>query len=95
MVQQADRLLKGIKWFLWNGTVFRAQQSIDELDTNLDLIKETHQTRKLLKPLREPGTHIDDNALYIPNDGIGIAMAKKLRRALWSFWSTKSSAIVW
>ena len=69
LAQEIDRQLERMKWFLWNGNVLRAQQTLDELEADLDMIEEENQPGKLLKALGEFETYIANNARFIPNYG--------------------------
>ena len=76
--------IESIKWYLWHGNVFEAQQEIelledlsygdygeiDELDedTELDLEREISPL-KLLKKVEEFQSYIEKNANLIPNYG--------------------------
>ena len=69
IAQQVDTQLERIKWFLWNGNVFRALQTMEELDVDADLIEEAQSSRKFLKALGEFDHYIAANAQFIPNYG--------------------------
>ncbi len=82
-----EKLLKrieSIKWYLWHGNVFEAQQEIealedlsygdyeeiDELDEDIDLDLELEiSPLKLLKKVEEFQSYIEKNANLIPNYG--------------------------
>jgi len=59
--------LQRVKWFLWHGNVFRAQQVIDDLAFDHDIENPGPQQRKLVKALAEFATYIRANAGSIPN----------------------------
>ncbi|MBV8886437.1 MAG: ISKra4 family transposase, partial [Chroococcidiopsidaceae cyanobacterium CP_BM_RX_35] len=61
--------LERIKWFLWHGNVFKALQSIQDLEIDLDDGNEDEKQTKLLKTLQEFQTYIENNASFIPNYG--------------------------
>lgn len=61
--------LERIKWFLWHGNVFKALQSIEDLDMDLDDGSENEKQSKLLNTLREFQTYVENNASFIPNYG--------------------------
>lgn len=61
--------LERIKWFLWHGNVFKALQTIGNLDIDLDDGSFNEKQTKLLKALREFQTYIENNASFIPNYG--------------------------
>lgn len=69
IAQQVDTQLERIKWFLWNGNVLRALQTMEELDVDVDLIEEDQSSRKFLKALGEFDHYILANAQFIPNYG--------------------------
>ena len=59
--------LQRAKWFLWHGNIFRARQTIDEL--NADLADTGGESGKLTKAVREFGGYLAANASAIPNYG--------------------------
>jgi len=59
--------LQRVKWFLWHGNIFRARQTIDEL--NADLADTAGESGKLTKAVREFGGYLAANASAIPNYG--------------------------
>lgn len=69
IVADVGKQLERIKWFIWHGNVFRALQTIEFLDMDLEVIEETEQQRKLLKALREFNHYIAVNKPFIPNYG--------------------------
>jgi len=69
IAQQVDAQLERIKWFLWNGNVLRAQQTLEEVEADVDLLEGDAQARKFLKAMGEFDTYIANNAALIPNYG--------------------------
>jgi len=61
--------LERLKWLLWHGNVFRAVQTIDDLEVALDSDGVSLEQRKLLKTVTEFGGYIRANATSIPNYG--------------------------
>ncbi len=61
--------LERIKWFLWHDNVFKALQTIENLDLDLDDGSLNEKLTKLLKALQEFQTYIENNASFIPNYG--------------------------
>jgi len=64
--------LDRIKWFLWNGNVFRALQTLDVFEEDLEILKETLASphiAKLLKAIHEFYGYIRANRAFIPNYG--------------------------
>ena len=61
--------LERIKWFLWHGNVFKALQTIQDLDLDLDDGSLDEKQTKLLKTVREFQSYIENNASFIPNYG--------------------------
>jgi hypothetical protein len=66
--QVADELER-LKWLLWHGNVFRALQTVDGLEFDLDMEGAGPEQRKLLKAVTEFGGYIRTNASCIPNYG--------------------------
>ena len=60
--------LQRLKWFLWHGNVFRAQQTVDDLTTDLTTDVGV-ESGKLAKAVREFGGYLAANACAIPNYG--------------------------
>ena len=58
-----------IKWFPWHGNVFRALQTIEGLEVDLELLEERSERQKLLKAALEFGHYIAVNKRFIPNYG--------------------------
>jgi len=61
--------LERIKWFLWHGNVFRALQTVQDLEIDLDVEEPSVSQTKLLKAVREFGGYLTANASCIPNYG--------------------------
>src|SRR5712691_5071417 len=61
--------LERLKWFLWHGNVYRALETIDGLEFDLDLEGAGLEQRKLLKAVVEFGGYIRANGVSIPNYG--------------------------
>ena len=64
-----QKQLERIKWYLWHGNVFRALQTIDSLEMDLEVVENSPEQRKLLKAVREFGHYIAVNKPFIPNYG--------------------------
>ena len=64
----ADQLQR-LKWLLWHGNVFRALQTVGDLEIDLDVEDASPEQTTLLKAVREFGGHIEANAGSIPNYG--------------------------
>jgi hypothetical protein len=63
------RELECLKWLLWHGNVFRALQTVGDLEMDLDVEGAGPEQTKLLKAVREFGGYIDANTGSIPNYG--------------------------
>lgn len=61
--------LESLKWFLWHGNTFRADQILDDLQVDLDAEEPDPEQRKLAKYLTEFAGYIRANADRIPNYG--------------------------
>ncbi|HEX2808348.1 MAG TPA: ISKra4 family transposase, partial [Kineosporiaceae bacterium] len=63
--------LARLKWFCWHGNVFRALQTVEDLDLDLDLDVDGAgpEQRKLCKAVGEFGGYLRANAASIPNYG--------------------------
>ena len=61
--------LERLKWFLWHGNVFRAVQTVQDLEFDLDIENAGLEQRKLLKAVTEFGGYIRANGAWIPNFG--------------------------
>src|SRR6202022_768749 len=67
--QVADELER-LKWFLWHGNVFRALQTVDDLQIDLDNTERpSPEQQKLLKTVTEFGGYLRANSAWIPNYG--------------------------
>jgi len=65
------RELERLKWFLWHGNVYRAEQVVQSVEMDLDVAAALGDriARKLLKAVEEFHTYIENNQGFIPNDG--------------------------
>ena len=61
--------LARLKWLLWHGNVFRALQTVQDLQIALDSEHPSIEQRKLLKAITEFGGYIRANSGWIPNCG--------------------------
>jgi hypothetical protein len=61
--------LESLKWFLWHGNTFRANQVLDDLQIHLDTEESGPEQSKLAKYLIEFAGYIRANADRIPNYG--------------------------
>ena len=66
---EIEKDLKRLKWNLWHGNVRKASQIVKDLEYDLDLEEHSQEQRKLLKAVREFGTYITANRIFIPNYG--------------------------
>ena len=64
----AARLAR-LKWFCWHGNVFRALQTVEDIEFDLDTDDAGPEQRKLLKAVGEFGGYLRANAASIPNYG--------------------------
>ena len=64
----AARLAR-LKWFCWHGNVFRALQTVEDIEFDLDTDDAGPEQRKLLKAVAEFGGYLRANAASIPNYG--------------------------
>ncbi len=70
--------LERLKWLLWHGNVFRALQTIDDIQFDLENIEEPDaKQRKLLKTITEFGGYISANAGHIPRGPFGIRPVRR------------------
>ncbi len=69
LATEVGQSLESLKWFLWHGNVFRALQTIEDLECQLDEGGEeaTFEQVRLVKAVREFDTYIRANADRIPN----------------------------
>ena len=66
----AERDLESIKWRLWHGDVYGAQEVIEDLAWQADAAAEgCTSAKKLAKAVTEFQTYIENNAAFIPNYG--------------------------
>jgi len=62
--------LARLKWLLWHGNVFRALQTIEDLQIDLDNTEHpSPEQQKLLKVVTEFGGYVRANGAWIPNYG--------------------------
>jgi hypothetical protein len=61
--------LERLKWFLWHGNLFRALQTMEDVEFDLEAEDASPEQRKLLQAVREFGGYIRANAGSIPNYG--------------------------
>jgi len=61
--------LESLKWFLWHGNTFRAEQILDDLQVDLDTEDSGPEQSKLAKYLAEFAGYIQANTERIPNYG--------------------------
>ncbi len=67
---EVEESLETLKWNLWHGNVHRAQQLVEELEWDLELVAEgSEKAKKLQKAVREFGGYITANREFIPNYG--------------------------
>ena len=69
-LEEVERQLERIKWYLWHGNVFRALQVGEHLEEDLDLPGEKNgPVQKMLQAMREFNGYITANQNYIVNYG--------------------------
>jgi hypothetical protein len=68
-VTETETTLERLKWYLWHGNVFRALQLVEDLEFDLDGVRESPEQRKLVKAVREFASYITANRGFIPNYG--------------------------
>ncbi len=61
--------LERLKWYLWHGNVFLAQQTITYLQLDADCGDDSLEQRKLSKAVSEFDGYIRANGAWIPNYG--------------------------
>jgi hypothetical protein len=61
--------LHRLKWYLWHGNVFLAQQTIDYVQLDVDNEDASPEQRKLSKAVSEFSGYIRANGAWIPNYG--------------------------
>jgi len=70
LATQVAEDVERLKWFLWHGNVFRALQTVEDLQIDLDNTEHpSHEQQKLLKMVTEFGGYIRANGAWIPNYG--------------------------
>src|SRR5262249_13733737 len=69
-VTALDKQLESLKWHLWHGNVYRALQTIEDLEDDLESREEmSERAKKLLKTVGEFHHYIESNQDSIPNYG--------------------------
>ena len=69
-VEDVGKSLESLKWNLWHGNVYRAQQLIEGLEWDLEPTGESSEkAKKLLKAVREFAHYLMANREFIPNYG--------------------------
>jgi hypothetical protein len=66
---EIQKELECVKWNLWDGNVHKARQIVEDLEVALDIEQNSQEQRKLLKAVREFGTYITSNRIFIVNYG--------------------------
>jgi hypothetical protein len=66
---QVIKELEQLKWLLWHGNIFRADQALSWLEDDFDSEDPGETQRKLAKYLAEFAGYIRANAAWIPNYG--------------------------
>ena len=62
-----EKHLESTKWNLWHGNFLHALQRIDDLDDDLEILKENPANKKkLLKAVKEFRSYIEANQAFIP-----------------------------
>jgi hypothetical protein len=69
IAKDVNKQLGRITGALWHGNVFRALQTVDDLEMDLEAVEESREQKKLLKVLREFGQYLAVNKPLIPNYG--------------------------
>jgi hypothetical protein len=70
LATQVAEDVERLKWFLWHGNVFRALQTVEDLQIDLDTTEHpSHEQQQLLKLVTEFGGSIRANGAWIPNYG--------------------------
>jgi len=95
--QRSATTWTSLKWFLWHGNVFRALQTIEDLECQLDEGGEetTFEQARLAKAVGEFDTYIRANADRIPTTGNATASGRPSPAPSSSPPSTRSSANAW
>jgi hypothetical protein len=78
-----------LKWFLRHGNVFRALQTAEDLEVDLDVEDPGPEQRKLQRAVAEFSGYIRANAECIPTTGSATAPARPSPAPSWSRRSTK------
>jgi hypothetical protein len=69
-LEEWERQLERIKWYLWHGNVFRALQAGETLEEDLEMLEEKNAlSKKMLQAVREFNGYITANENYIVNYG--------------------------
>ena len=69
-LEEVERQLERIKWYLWHGNVFRASQIGKELEEDLEMPEEQNPAlEKMVQAMREFNGYILANEHYIVNYG--------------------------
>ncbi len=72
LATQVAEDVERLKWFLWHGNVFRALQTVEDLQIDLDNTEQPsheQQQQQQLKMVTEFGGSIRANGAWIPNYG--------------------------
>ena len=69
IAEDVARQLDRLKWFLWHGNVFRALQTVNDIEWDVEGIEASTEKTKLLKAVREFDHYITVNKPFIPNYG--------------------------
>jgi hypothetical protein len=69
LADEVSSQLESLKWFLWHGNTFRAEQILDDLQVDLDTEDSGPEQSKLAKNLAEFAGYIQANTDRIPNYG--------------------------
>ncbi len=65
-----EKHLEPVKWNLWHGNVVHALQRIDDVEDDLEMLKENPANKKKMrKAVREFRSYIEANEAFIPNYG--------------------------
>lgn len=69
-LEELEHHLERIKWYLWHGNVFRALQTGETLEEDLEMLEEKNASiKKMLQAVREFNGYITANENYIVNYG--------------------------
>ncbi len=70
MLEELDRQLERMKWYLWHGNVFRALQIGEDLEDDLELLEgKDVSIQKMFQAVREFNGYITANESYVVNYG--------------------------